>query len=58
MTITQYVARRLLLAVPVLLALALVTFMLIQALPGGPFSTAGLKRMPSPCVWPWSNATD
>jgi oligopeptide transport system permease protein len=32
----------------VLLAIVLVTFVLIQALPGGPFSTVGLKSMPEP----------
>jgi oligopeptide transport system permease protein len=43
---TRYIIRRILVSVPVLLAIALVTFALIQALPGGPFSSVGLKRMP------------
>lgn len=33
-------------SLPVLLAIAVATFALIQALPGGPFSKAGQKRMP------------
>jgi oligopeptide transport system permease protein len=45
---TRYILRRLLLSVPVLLAIALATFVLIQALPGGPFSTVGIKSMPEP----------
>jgi len=45
---TRYIARRLLVSVPVLLAIALATFLLIQTLPGGPFSTVGLKSMPEP----------
>jgi oligopeptide transport system permease protein len=44
----RYIARRLLVSVPVLLAIALATFVLIQTLPGGPFSTVGLKSMPEP----------
>lgn len=43
---TKYIVRRLLVSIPVLLAVALVTFALIQALPGGPFSTVGMKAMP------------
>jgi len=45
---TRYLARRVLVSVPVLLAVALATFLLIQTLPGGPFSTVGLKSMPEP----------
>lgn len=43
---TRYIIRRIFMSIPVLLAIALVTFILIQALPGGPFSTVGLKSMP------------
>ena len=43
---TRYIARRLFVSVPVLIAIALATFLLIQTLPGGPFSTVGLKSMP------------
>jgi oligopeptide transport system permease protein len=45
---TRYIIRRLLVSVPVLLAIAAATFVLIQALPGGPFSTMGEKDMPEP----------
>lgn len=43
---TQYIIRRLLVALPVMFAIILVTFMLIQAVPGGPFDTVGFKSMP------------
>jgi oligopeptide transport system permease protein len=43
---TQYIVRRLLVAIPVIFAIALATFMLIQALPGGPFDAVGTKAMP------------
>lgn len=43
---TKYIIRRLLVSIPVLLAIALATFLLIQALPGGPFSHTGIKAMP------------
>jgi oligopeptide transport system permease protein len=43
---TRYIIRRLLVSIPVLLAIALATFALIQALPGGPFSSVGQKEMP------------
>ncbi len=43
---TQYIIRRFLVALPVLFAIILATFMLIQALPGGPFDTVGMKSMP------------
>jgi ABC-type dipeptide/oligopeptide/nickel transport system permease component len=42
----QYVIRRLLFAIPVLFAVVLATFVLIHALPGGPFDTVGEKAMP------------
>ncbi len=47
---TRHIVRRLLLSVPVLFAIAAATFALIQALPGGPFSTMGQKDMPDPSV--------
>lgn len=43
---TKYIIRRMLVSIPVLLAVALTTFVLIQSLPGGPFSTVGMKAMP------------
>jgi len=43
---TKYIIRRILFAIPVLIAISLVTFLLIQALPGGPFDTVGMKAMP------------
>ncbi|MCC6799178.1 MAG: ABC transporter permease [Anaerolineae bacterium] len=42
----KFVIRRLLAAIPVLLAIMLVTFALIHALPGGPFNAVGQRRMP------------
>lgn len=43
----KYVIRRLLLGVPVLLAIIVVTFGLIHNLPGGPFDRSGEVRMPT-----------
>jgi len=43
---TKYIIRRLLVSIPVLFAITFATFLLIQALPGGPFSTVGMKQMP------------
>lgn len=43
---TQFILRRLLFAIPVLFAIILATFMLIHALPAGPFDTVGMKSMP------------
>ena len=43
---TKYIIRRLLFSIPVLFAITFATFLLIQALPGGPFSTVGMKQMP------------
>ena len=42
----KYVIRRLLLAVPVLLAIIVVTFGFSHALPGGPFDASGQRRLP------------
>lgn len=43
---TKYILRRLLFSIPVLFAMVLATFLLIQALPGGPFDTVGERAMP------------
>ncbi len=43
---TKFIIRRLLFAIPVMFAIALVTFLIIQALPGGPFDAVGQKAMP------------
>lgn len=42
----KFLIRRLLAAIPVLFAILLVTFLLIHALPGGPFNAVGQRRMP------------
>ena len=43
---TKYIIRRILFAIPVIIAISLATFLLIQALPGGPFDSVGTKAMP------------
>jgi len=43
---TKYIVRRLLFSIPVLFAMVLASFLLIQALPGGPFDTVGERAMP------------
>jgi len=43
---TRFFIRRVLLAIPVMFAIALATFLLIQALPGGPFDAVGQRAMP------------
>ncbi|NOZ73592.1 MAG: ABC transporter permease [Chloroflexi bacterium] len=43
---TKYIIRRILFSIPVLLAITIFTFAVVQALPGGPFSTVGEKSMP------------
>jgi len=43
---TQYIIRRLLYAIPVLFAIILATFVLVHAMPGGPFDSVGQKAMP------------
>ena len=43
---SKYIIRRVLFAIPVLIAISLATFLLIQALPGGPFDSVGTKAMP------------
>jgi len=42
----NYIIRRLLISIPVILLIILVTFLLVQAMPGGPFDVAGVKAMP------------
>jgi oligopeptide transport system permease protein len=43
---TKYIIRRFLISIPVILAMILVTFAMIQALPGGPFDNVGERAMP------------
>jgi oligopeptide transport system permease protein len=47
---TKYVIRRILWGIPVLLMVALVTFVLVRSLPGGPFDFAGDKSLPDSVV--------
>jgi ABC-type dipeptide/oligopeptide/nickel transport system permease component len=42
----NYIIRRLLIAIPVVLLMVMATFALIHATPGGPFDTVGTKAMP------------
>jgi ABC-type dipeptide/oligopeptide/nickel transport system permease component len=42
----KYIIRRLLLAIPVLFAIVVVTFGFSHAMPGGPFSASGQRRLP------------
>jgi len=42
----NYIIRRILIAIPVLLLMVMATFALISAVPGGPFDTSGQKKMP------------
>lgn len=41
-----YIIRRVLISIPVIFLIILVTFLLVQAMPGGPFDTVGTKAMP------------
>jgi oligopeptide transport system permease protein len=43
---TTYIVRRLLIAIPVLFFMVLATFVLVQAMPGGPFDNTGTRAMP------------
>ncbi len=43
---TGYVLRRILLMAPLLWAVATVTFLLMHAIPGGPFDTGDIQRSP------------
>ena len=47
---TKYIIRRILWAIPVLVLVALVVFVLIRAIPGGPFDFAGDKSLPPSVV--------
>lgn len=42
----KFIVRRLLIALPVVFLMVLVTFVLVQAMPGGPFDSVGQKAMP------------
>lgn len=42
----QYIIRRILVSIPVLFLILLASFLLVQALPGGPFDTVGERAMP------------
>lgn len=42
----KYIIRRILIALPVAFLMILVTFVLVQAMPGGPFDAVGQKAMP------------
>ncbi len=42
----NYIIRRLLIAIPVVLLMIMVTFLMIQATPGGPFDAVGQRAMP------------
>ena len=46
----RYIVRRLLASIPVLIALTLVIFVLMRAIPGGPFDFVGDKTMPASVV--------
>jgi oligopeptide transport system permease protein len=41
-----YIIRRILVSIPVIFLIVLVTFLLVQAMPGGPFDTVGERAMP------------
>jgi ABC-type dipeptide/oligopeptide/nickel transport system permease component len=41
-----YIIRRILISIPVIFLIILVTFLLVQAMPGGPFDTVGERAMP------------
>ncbi len=47
---TRYIIRRILSFIPVLLAIALFTFVLMRAIPGGPFDFSGDKSLPPEVV--------
>lgn len=44
----NFIIRRVLVAIPVLFAIALATFLMVQAMPGGPFDAVGFRAMPEP----------
>jgi oligopeptide transport system permease protein len=41
-----YIIRRILISIPVIFLIILATFLLVQAMPGGPFDTVGERAMP------------
>ncbi|MDH3943027.1 MAG: ABC transporter permease [Anaerolineae bacterium] len=43
---TKYFIKRFLIAIPVMFAISVATFLMVQALPGGPFDSVGEKPMP------------
>lgn len=43
---TTYIIRRLLVSIPVIFFMVLATFLLVQAMPGGPFGAVGQRAMP------------
>ena len=45
---TKYIIRRLIFSIPVVFLMILVTFLLVQSMPGGPFDSVGTKTMPEP----------
>ena len=47
---TTYIIRRILLFIPVLLGVAIFTFVLVRAIPGGPFDFAGDRELPPAVV--------
>lgn len=52
----RYVVRRLLQLIPTLLGVAIITFIVMKATPGGPFDSAGLGKRASPQVVATLNA--
>lgn len=42
----RYIIRRILIAIPVIFLVILATFVLVQAMPGGPFDSVGQRAMP------------
>ncbi|MFL7813399.1 MAG: ABC transporter, partial [Anaerolineales bacterium] len=46
----RYIIRRLLIAIPVVFLVILATFVLVQAMPGGPFDAVGTRAMPENMV--------
>jgi len=47
---TSYIIRRILLFIPVILGVALFTFVLVRAIPGGPFDFVGDRQLPPTVV--------
>ena len=42
----RFIVRRLLMAIPVIFLVVLATFVLVHAMPGGPFDAVGMRAMP------------